>query len=633
MNIKAQCCGLALLAVVYLFYMRKKTLHLDTERAFLRAFWMTVLCLVMDILSVIVSVNYESLPVLLTGIVCKTYLVTLVGVCLCSMLYICSDLFKRKEQYRKKTVPHVGYVLGIAALICVLPVQVYCDGEGGVVYKYGPGVLVTYLGAVSLILGNLLLLYRYREKINPRRGRAVTLWMGLWLVSALIQFLDARILVVGFASAIGMVALYLQFENPELNMDWMSGLFNQSAFMQYCSQLYSKEIPFVAVAVFLDPDSGHELKEDNLEKATLDKFSCFLTVPDSLAFRMAEDEVLLLFENEQTAEAGIRFLQEHTEWSYVVDAGSIRCSQLLYIPDTHLAKNGRELLEIIEYAERRNRKHLQSSFVQIDAELAEEMRRERRMEQQILDAIEQDRIVVYYQPIYSTEEQQFTSAEALVRILDENGKILPPADFIQIAEENGTILEIGRIVFEKVCRFFKENHLEQYGIHYIEVNLSVVQCAYEQLAVEFISIMEKYELSPCYINLEITESASIQAKKTLLDNMKCLLNYGVQFSLDDFGTGQSNLNYIVDMPVSIVKFDRHMTYSYFENGKARYVMDAAMHMIHGMELEIVSEGIETEKQFRIMEGLGINYIQGYYFSRPLPEQDFIELIAQKAAKM
>ena len=116
-------------------------------------------------------------------------------------------------------------------------------------------------------------------------------------------------------------------------------------------------------------------------------------------------------------------------------------------------------------------------------------------------------------------------------------------------------------------------------------------------------------------------------EKVFLDNLYALKNYGVSFSLDDFGTGQSNLNYIVAMPVDIVKFDRGMTLSYFENAKAKYVMDAAMMMIKGMDLQIVSEGIENKEQLEIMEALGIQYIQGYYFSKPLPKGKFLEIIA------
>lgn len=168
------------------------------------------------------------------------------------------------------------------------------------------------------------------------------------------------------------------------------------------------------------------------------------------------------------------------------------------------------------------------------------------------------------------------------------------------------------------------------GCIIIEINLSVVQCSYEQLAEDYIAIMEKYGISSDFINLEITESASMDAKRILLNNMKSLMDYGVKFSLDDFGTGQSNLNYIVDMPVDIVKFDKDMINAYFENGKAKYVMDAAMHMVHGMDLEIVSEGIETKEQYETMEELGISYIQGYYFSKPLSEQQFLEFISQAA---
>ncbi len=182
---------------------------------------------------------------------------------------------------------------------------------------------------------------------------------------------------------------------------------------------------------------------------------------------------------------------------------------------------------------------------------------------------------------------------------------------------------------EKVCRMIKERNIQQYGLHYLEINLSVVQCAYEQLAEEFIHIMEKYEISTEQINLEITESVSLDAKSVLLNNMEKLMAYGVRFSLDDFGTGQSNLNYIVDMPVDIVKFDKDMTTAYFESPKAKYVMDNAISMIHGMNLEIVSEGIETKEQYHTMKELGISYIQGYYFSKPLAEDDFWNFICER----
>ena len=237
--------------------------------------------------------------------------------------------------------------------------------------------------------------------------------------------------------------------------------------------------------------------------------------------------------------------------------------------------------------------------------------------------------MVYYQPIYSVEKKRFTSAEALVRIVDREGKLIPPGAFIQVAENNGMIIDIGKRVFEKVCHFFQQSGLEAYGIEYIEVNLSVVQCADEKLADDYIEIMQSARIDPRRINLEITESTSLQGKKTLIANMERMIAHGVSFSLDDFGTGASNLNYIVDMPVQIVKFDKGMIEAYFASGKAKYVMDAAMHMIRGMGLEIVAEGIETEEQYRKMEEMDIGFIQGFYFSKPLPEQEFLEFLRRE----
>jgi EAL domain-containing protein (putative c-di-GMP-specific phosphodiesterase class I) len=158
------------------------------------------------------------------------------------------------------------------------------------------------------------------------------------------------------------------------------------------------------------------------------------------------------------------------------------------------------------------------------------------------------------------------------------------------------------------------------------VNLSVRQCESRTLAERYQAIMEQYGVKPSMINLEVTESASIQTRNAFMQNMEKLIEYGVAFSLDDFGNGESNLNYIVDMPVEIVKFDRDMTKSYFEKSKGKLVMETATRMILDMGLKIVSEGVETEEQLEAMKKLGVQYIQGYYFSKPLPQDEFVRFV-------
>lgn len=254
--------------------------------------------------------------------------------------------------------------------------------------------------------------------------------------------------------------------------------------------------------------------------------------------------------------------------------------------------------------------------------------RERSLiEQEISDALAQDRVEVYLQPIYSNNAHKFTSAEALVRIRKTDGSLLSPGLFIPIAENSGQIVRIGERVFEKVCDFLKNTPAVSLGIHYVEVNLSVIQCEMNDLADRLISIIEKYGIDPSLINLEITETASVTSRNVLLKNMEKLIDYGFTFSLDDFGKGQSNLMYVVEMPVSIIKLDYDMSKAFFSSPKAKQVVRAVVSMAHGMNLKLVAEGIETEEEIDGMNQESIDYIQGYYYSKPLPMPEFLSFIS------
>jgi EAL domain-containing protein (putative c-di-GMP-specific phosphodiesterase class I) len=249
-----------------------------------------------------------------------------------------------------------------------------------------------------------------------------------------------------------------------------------------------------------------------------------------------------------------------------------------------------------------------------------------KTKKEIISAMKQDRVVVFFQPIWSVKDKKFVSAEALVRIRKNDGTIIPPGVFIPVAEETGHILELGHIVFEKVCKFIRDKEPKKLGIEYIEVNLSVKQCEQRELSNLYQGIIQKFGVDPKYINLEITESSSIEIRQNVLDNMNELIRFGIEFSLDDFGNGQSNLDYIIDMPVAIVKFDRQMTQSYFTNERARLVMQSIVKMVHEMKLRIVAEGVEHKEELEELERIGVEYIQGFYFSKPIPEAEFLQFI-------
>ena len=233
-----------------------------------------------------------------------------------------------------------------------------------------------------------------------------------------------------------------------------------------------------------------------------------------------------------------------------------------------------------------------------------------------------DEFEVYYQPIYSLSAKRYNSAEALLRLYDEKYGYVRPDIFIPAAEKSGMIHKIGKFVLEEVCRFIVSDKFKELGLDYIEVNLSVIQCMSSELADDVREIMNRYNVSSEQLNLEITETAAAYAQTTMMNNIEELNDDGIAFSLDDFGTGYSNMKRIASMPFAIVKLDKTFT-EMNENDKMLKVVKNTISMVRDMNLRILVEGVETLESFKEFKALGVDYIQGYYFSKPLPMEKFV----------
>lgn len=247
------------------------------------------------------------------------------------------------------------------------------------------------------------------------------------------------------------------------------------------------------------------------------------------------------------------------------------------------------------------------------------------IDQIVSKAIEENRFQMYYQPIYSVAQKRFTSAEALIRLFDEKYGFISPELFITAAEKNGTILQIGEFVLDSVCRFMAECSRRELPIQYIELNLSMKQCVQMDLRDKVLYYLKKYNLRPEQINLEITETAANTAQDIVEENIRSLSEQGVAFSLDDYGTGYSNLSRIICLPFRIVKIDKSMTDKVFDS-KINAVLKYNIRLLKEIGMEIVVEGVETEAVLKQFEEMGCDFIQGYYFSKPLPQQEFVTFI-------
>ncbi len=623
MNILMQVCGIVNLIVLIIFYLAQKKLYLKTEKSFLGMLFITLLTHGLDILSLYAIKERDTLPSSVVEILCKLYLVSLIVIVMAVYSYISQDVFRKKTEYYRGTLLYnVLTIIGIEGVM-FLPISIFDDGKW--VHTYGPATTATY---ITVLYGFVNITFRavaYRKRINRDRLVAVLIWMGLWSMAASLQFVFKGLLVVSFAASVGMMILYIKLEDPGMNINKESGLYNQNALLEYIKQKCDRGKNFALVLFRLD----NTMNQMQGLKFNWAQAGILLRCKEAIAFRSSEDEGILIFQEASQAEAWQDKILEDIHNASDNNARCLRKALWVRLDSTSIFENTDELLDFLRFVEvsqylDADRKR--SKRIVVDETVLAEMNREKEIERLIEEALKEDRVEVFYQPIYSIKEDKFTTAEALVRIRDEERNLVPPGLFIPIAEKNGKILTLGNSILEKVCRFIREREPQKLGMDYIEVNLSVVQCADEKLASSFIAMLNEYEIAPDRINFEITESAELKRRDIFKANLEALQEYGISFSLDDFGTGHSNLNYIVEMPVEIVKFDRDMTNAFFVEEKARVIMETAINMIHDMGLKVVVEGIETREQFEKMKELGVDYIQGFFFSRPVPQDEFYDFI-------
>lgn len=618
MNIKVQVCGLVLVTIIELLYRGQGKNVLGSQRQFARMLHTSFLLLILDIFTLVLINRFEGRYNIVIYEICKLYLVSLVTMCYSSCAYIVEEISNSSTSLKRFiTATNILRII-CSIFIMIVPIHIH-NGENS--YTYGPSINMAYVICGYIITVNFYILFRYKRKIDKRRWGASLIWMMAWIVSAVIQFINNELLVVGFAAALGSSVLYMKMENPESYHDRDTGLLNDYSFKLYVKELEKKQINCrILVVVFNILDLGLSSEQ---EQDITRNFANYLQNSEGIVtFRCQNREFIIVSQDEQKLVNLSNLILWKIKEPWEIQGKSYYTDCYLFeIDSTHLDNHND--LDIIPVFVTEKMEEAKGNLVYMDSDWISRHRRKIEIEKLISEAIDDNRILVYYQPIYSVEKKRYTSAEALVRIIDKEDKIIPPGEFIPIAEDNESIITLGEIVFRKTCQMIVRERLFEKGYEYIEINLSVVQSTKADFADKIISIIKQTGVDPKMINLEITETAAIRSKEVLLKNMRKLIDYGITFSLDDFGTGYSNLNYIMELPVDIVKFDKNMTDSYFESDRNKMVMSTAINMIKAMGMKIVVEGVERKEQLEAVCEEGVHYIQGFYFSRPLPEKDFV----------
>jgi EAL domain-containing protein (putative c-di-GMP-specific phosphodiesterase class I) len=467
-----------------------------------------------------------------------------------------------------------------------------------------------------------------RKYINKRVRGSIYLALLFIAVTSFFQtYIDNERHVLSLGFSVALVIIYLTYENTSQNVESKTYNYNGNGYRRYMNELILSQEDFKTFFIQIENYSsvlsiyGRE-KTDNLlrqlgkELASVKNTSFYLhnglfivIDTDNRDYNALEDKIKAILSRERFLGSDQVFLNYYT-------ATTDNSSQF---------KTPQEMLSVAADT-LRDPTYDKPPFEPITAGDVEKSARKSKLTKAIYHALDHNGVLVYYQPIYDNTCDRIRSAEALSRLYDSELGIIFPDDFIPVFEQDGTILKFGRIMFEKVCSFIHDNDMTALGLDYIEVNLSPIQCMRPSLPDELISIADSYGVDMKYLNFEITETAALSSDQ-LSDLMIPLINRGASFSVDDFGTGYSNLIRVTTMPFKIIKIDKSILWDYF---KTRDDLVPSIYEImnnHGFEL--VTEGVETEDMhIWLKDQARCKYEQGYYYSKPISEEEFIKYLKQ-----
>jgi len=505
-------------------------------------------------------------------------------------------------------------------------------------YHRGTGQVFTYSIAIYYIIASCAIVLKNIKVLSKAQSFSVLLYSTECILLNLIQIFFPAYLLQEIGIAFAMFFIYITLQNPLEYKDVQTDTYNRPLFKKIINSKISQKEEFSIICVqiaglrYINEKFG--INNGNL---LLNQIATFLKsfYKNFGVYRLSTKQFAVVLPGKQPPEPYAEKIIDRFKKPFVFDGSVINVNLWAYlccIKDSKDVHSLNDIMDIIEYtfAETNNTNRNRIVYASID--ILNKRRRESDIINAIQNAINRRSFQVFYQPIYSLKEKKYTRMEALVRLFDESLGFVSPEEFIPLAERHGQILSIGEIVLEKVCNFIKSNNIKDLGINKIQVNLSVIQCMQENIRESLMEIILKSNIPTDIINFEITETTATNAGVNLENIMEFFSSRDIDFSLDDYGTGYSNQTNIMKYPYSLVKIDKSMVWECDTNPNAIISLKHSIAMIKDLNMSSLAEGIETLEQKNFFEKIGCEYLQGFYFSKPLPEDKIIDIIQNTRIK-
>ncbi len=627
------------LLIILYDMLTKKQYYRDDAIIFIKASVAQICLSLVDILSCFLLEYTAVVPLWINKLVIVVYFVlqalTIFYITMFPQAYNCHRIVKKSKNYVGAVILFIANAgMGIGSLW--YPMYYYFD-ENKLYYQ---ARFASMIYIFFFIMVGAIIVYALMPNHKYLMGERFSL-VGAMLIIGLgnyLQFFIRTSLITGLCTSIALLLIYITMENPNSYMDKTSGSGNHEAIKRRMESWHPLKDRYAFVTVRIDnlEHFEHILEGDKSEEiiSGLAEFLKVLTKSRRNVYRLDDNSITVIMPGglEKVDEFlkgldkhGSKGFSENYKRRYNLEYSAAGC----VYPDQ--VTNFHKFHGVTDHLLGKIKGNISKHSIVANEEILNVLQRNDTVEMALKKALKTDGVDLYFQPIYDTKKRKITTLEALSRLTDPELGSVPPGEFIKIAETSGRIEELTKHQFEKICRFI-QNHISngELDIETININLSPILLNRKEMVPWLIEQMQKYNVPVGMINFEITESATADSPEILAIAIKQLMDAGAVFSLDDYGTGYSNILYMANFPFVSIKFDKELIWSYFEQDVFRTILDKEFELVQELKENIVAEGVENEEQLETLISRGIRYIQGYYFSSPLSERRIMEYLKSPA---
>ena len=655
-------CALLFMVIILIRFFSRRQLPLIRNRIF--AITAVVACFnaLFDILSSFVIERTYAFAPAAAHAICMIFYTLQLYFPTMMILYVLSLTRNLKVRNMKKVMlAELPCILGLLTVLTNPFTHVIFYVENGVFYR---GELFPIMYAICVYSSLFCVIYAMiaRKQLQDKYFLTISAFAILMCGAMAIQSWKPELLVTSLAISVAVLICYFALQKSEEMVDHLTGLLNLNAMTGHIDELIEREIKYYVivmkvenirrinsifgytigsltlqnVADFLSSFSP-DLRERSRLRKNATKYNLTTenvagdarrlerTLPMAWAFRLMSNQFAIVSTFAETHDFLLRHIHDRFEKPWYIRGLEINLMEtVVEMEETERFTSGDELYKVIELMLPTVPK---GDTVSMSEYTLSKIERHISIEEALSRAVSENRLQVLFQPIFNVKDGRFTKAEALVRFEHESFGYIPPMEFVPIAEKRGLIAEIDNYVLRKACEFLKECK-DEHGLDLetVSINLSVTEMASMAFPKQACALVDEFGLPHDKIEFEITEMYVANSFMLIEENLEMLTGMGFRLALDNYGTSDTSIAHLTALPLTTVKIDQCMLLAAEKSPKDQIVLENVIDMLRKMEVHSVAEGAEKVSQTEMIIRASADYIQGFYYARPMAREEFFDFM-------